>query len=818
MRTGVLAAVGVLLSAICLASIAFGQTTWERTYGGQNNEVGTSVQQTADGGYVVAGYTESFGAGKHDVYLVKTDALGDTLWTRAYGGLEDDFGLCPVRQTADSGYIIAAWTKSYGAGSSDFYLIKTDAHGDTLWTRTYGGPLSDYGFSVEQTTDGGYIIAGYTASYGTGSWDVYLVKTNAQGDTLWTKTYGGPGDDKGYSVQQTADGGYVIAGLTWSFGAGVSDVWLIKTNASGDTLWTRTYGGALADESYSVQQTADGGYVVGGFTASNGTGHPDFYLVKTDTVGDTLWTRTYGGTSSDAGHAVQQTTDGGYIIAGIVEFPDYYGIGLVKTNASGDTLWTKTFGETEQLDGGSVQQTADGGYIVVGSAQSLGEDSDVYLVKTNADLDVGPVSILSPRIAESGQVYLPSAVVRNFGLTRAIFPVTINIGSSYAQTVQETLTSGLSDTVVFPSWTAGPMGSVPVTCFTSLVGDEEPTNDTIRDSVQVVPPPRHDVGAVAIVSPSGGLRAGDTVIPRARIRNFGNRVERYFDVRFRIGAIYNEKVNVSDALPADSIAELTFPPWVATAGDWAVACSTVLASDVDLTNDKASSSVQVLPQTLAIAPDQSDRIEAGQSKTYRFYALINGDTGATVEVARPSALAGWSIRLRNATGANDLTDTDGDGVPDLGYVAPGESGWFSLDVTAPSGLAGDTSPLREVILPVSGHVSDRPLIADTAMLTLTLVPELSIHNYPNPFTDHTTFVIGLPEDGKASLTVYTRDGARVCRVLTNADLPAGVHLVPWDGVNDNGRTIAPGTYEYLLDYVHSGKTARIRKKLVLTRQ
>jgi len=187
-------------------------------------------------------------------------------------------------------------------------------------------------------------------------------------------------------------------------------------------------------------------------------------------------------------------------------------------------------------------------------------------------------------------------------------------------------------------------------------------------------------------------------------------------------------------------------------------------------------------------------------------------------VARPSAPPGWSLRLGNATGADDLTDTDGDGIPDLGYVAPGESGRFSLDVTAPSGTQGDTASLSQGVFLVAGHVGGRPDIADTAILSLALLPAFSVHNFPNPFRDHTAFVIGLPEDGRASLTVYTRDGARVCRVLANVDMPAGVHLVRWDGVNDNGRGIAPGTYEYLLDYVHAGKTDRIRKRLVLTRQ
>jgi hypothetical protein len=243
----------------------------------------------------------------------------------------------------------------------------------------------------------------------------------------------------------------------------------------------------------------------------------------------------------------------------------------------------------------------------------------------------------------------------------------------------------------------------------------------------------------------------------------------------------------------------------------------MLASDENRGNDKVSSSVQVFPQSLSIAPDQSDRIEAGQSRTYRFYALIQGDTGAVVEVTRPSPQAGWNVRLCNAAGTQDLTDTDGDGIPDLGYVAPGESSWFSLDVTAPSGTQGDTTSLVQGVFLVAGHVGDRPDIADTAVLSLTLLPAFSVHNFPNPFSDHTAFVIGLPEDGKASLTVYTRAGERVCRVLVNADMQAGVHLVRWDGVNDNARGIAPGTYEYLLDYVHAGKTDRIRKRLVLTR-
>jgi len=229
----------VALILIGSVSIVSAQTSWWRTYGGTNQDWGYSVQQTADGGYIVAGATKSYGAGNEAVYLIKTNASGDTLWTRTYGGASADCGYS-VQQTSDGGYIITGYTYSFGAGAPDsanVYLIKTDTSGDTLWTRTYSGTGNDYGRSVQQTADGGYIIAGYTHYFGMGppdSTNVYLIKTDASGDTLWTKTYGGTSPDFGYSVQQTADGGYVIAGYTASFGAGDDDVYLIKTDSLGN--------------------------------------------------------------------------------------------------------------------------------------------------------------------------------------------------------------------------------------------------------------------------------------------------------------------------------------------------------------------------------------------------------------------------------------------------------------------------------------------------------------------------------------------------------------------------------------------------------
>jgi type IX secretion system substrate protein len=383
--------IGVLLSSI---SPSLAQTVFQKTYGGGGDQLGLSVEKTSDSGYIIVGLTDSFGAGAGDVYLIKTNSLGDTLWTRSYGGASTDYGIS-VQQTSDSGYVITGYTYSFGAGSLDVYLIKTNSLGDTLWTRTYGGASGDDGYSVQQTSDGGYIITGYTSSFGAGSRDVYLIKTNSLGDTLWTRTYGGASNDAGNSVQQTSEGGYIIAGFTSSFGAGGGDVYLIKTNSIGDTLWTRTYGGANNDAGRSVQQTSEGGYIIAGFTSSFGAGGGDVYLIKTNSLGDMLWTRRYGGASDDAGNSVQQTSDGGYLIAGYTSSfgSGRYDVYLIRTNSLGDTLWTRRYGGPSDDYGNSVQQTSDGGYVIAGYTNSFGAGDDVYLIKTDRDGVVTVVAI-----------------------------------------------------------------------------------------------------------------------------------------------------------------------------------------------------------------------------------------------------------------------------------------------------------------------------------------------------------------------------------------------------------------------------------------
>jgi len=303
------------LATILLPMVLHAQITFERTYGGEASDEGSSAWQTGDGGYVITGATYATGLSRPDVYVVRTDARGDTLWTRTLGDTCADRGEF-VQQTADGGYIVAGFTESFGAGRTDVYLMKFSASGDTLWTRTFGGSNNDVAYSAEQTIDGGYIITGYTYSFGAGSSDVYLVKTDASGDSMWTRTFGGGSYDWGNSVQQTADSGYIIVGGTISYGAGWEDVYLIKTDPRGTMQWCTTLGGSGNDVGNSVRQTTDSGYVLAGMTESFGAGDNDVFLVKTSANGDTVWTRTFGGPGPDWGRSVQQTLDGGYVVAG----------------------------------------------------------------------------------------------------------------------------------------------------------------------------------------------------------------------------------------------------------------------------------------------------------------------------------------------------------------------------------------------------------------------------------------------------------------------------------------------------------------------
>jgi uncharacterized delta-60 repeat protein len=318
-------------------------STFAKTIGGSYDDVAYSIIQSSDGGYVVAGRTESFGAGSRDFYVVKLDSSGNVLWTKTIGGSSEDRANSII-QSSDGGYVVAGWTKSFGAGDYDIYVVKLDSSGNVLWTKTIGGSALDEALSIMQSSDGGYVIAGYTRSFGAGGRDFYVVKLDSSGNVVWTKTIGGSSDDVAYSIIQSSDGGYVVAGWTSSFGAGSSDFWVVKLDSAGNVLWTKTIGGDGTGKAYSIIQSSDGGYVVAGYTESFRAGYVDIYVVKLDSSGNVVWTKTIIGRSSDDfPWSIIQGSDGGYVVAGHTYSLgaggwDFY---VVKMDANGNVCFSQ---------------------------------------------------------------------------------------------------------------------------------------------------------------------------------------------------------------------------------------------------------------------------------------------------------------------------------------------------------------------------------------------------------------------------------------------------------------------------------------------
>ena len=359
---------------------------WTRSYGGEAADAAFAVAQTADGGYILAGRTDSFGPGESAAYLVKLNARGFTQWERTYGGDGADEA-AGVKQTSDGGYIIVGTTDSFGPGRDSVYLIKTDAQGEIEWENTYGGRFDDRAFAVQETLDGGYVLAGVTGSF-VASPRMYVVKTDAGGNIEWHNHYGGSGDDRAWAIQQTSDGGFIMAGQTTSFGPGGRSMYLVKTNASGAVEWDITHGGSGDDLANSVQQTGDGGYIMAGWTESNGSGGRAAHLVKTRANGALEWEASFSGGGEASANAVRQTGDGGYAAAGYTEDLDEGRLWLYlwKTNAQGARQWERMHGgpglHTSAFD---VQPTEDGGYIAAGWIfREETENTSMFAVKTNS--------------------------------------------------------------------------------------------------------------------------------------------------------------------------------------------------------------------------------------------------------------------------------------------------------------------------------------------------------------------------------------------------------------------------------------------------
>jgi hypothetical protein len=345
----------------------FSQTTFTREYGVSVQFSGKSVVRPAiDNGYVIAGTAGWDTTYMSYGYLIKTDFKGDTLWTKGFGNDSVPIDINNVIETSDAGYLVTGQIYFPADSEKDIIALKTDTAGNVQWMQLYKCPNGCNGYCVSETSDGDYIFLGKTRDYGDGSWNVYMIKTDDTGNVLWAKTYGGSGAEEGYSVTETSDNGYIICGESNSSGAGNYDVLLIRTDRDGNVLWANTYGGVDDEESFFVKQTVDGGFLTGGYTASFGTGPQSIYLLKTDSAGALQWSKTYGSGSYDNCFSMCEDGNGDYTLCvRVADSLSTRHITLMNVDTGGNVNWIN--GIWQGGDADNICRTTDGGYIVMGT-------------------------------------------------------------------------------------------------------------------------------------------------------------------------------------------------------------------------------------------------------------------------------------------------------------------------------------------------------------------------------------------------------------------------------------------------------------------
>ena len=359
-----------------------GGPTWAKALGGIGSDFCYSVIKTSDEGYIVAGYTSSFGAGGNDVLLLKLDLLGNISWARTFGGAKNDCATSLLR-TADGGYIAAGYTNSFGAGNNDFLILRLDAQGNLVWAKTFGGSSNEEAYSISECSRGqdqDYIVAGCSYSSST-NYDFLVLKTDSNGNLNWAKTFGTGRLDVAKSVAGIADGYCIVAGYSYSSSSGY-DFLVLKLDIEGNLSWAKTFGGNSHEYAYSVSKTSDGGFVVAGNSSSFGAGSYDFLVLKGDSSGNLLWAKAFGGSNYECASAVWETPDGGYSLAGYTTSfgATGYDFLVLRLDSNGTLSWAKVFGGAGDDQASSISQATNGGYVIAGATGSFGAGSNDFLV------------------------------------------------------------------------------------------------------------------------------------------------------------------------------------------------------------------------------------------------------------------------------------------------------------------------------------------------------------------------------------------------------------------------------------------------------
>ncbi|MFN8417383.1 MAG: S8 family serine peptidase [Cytophagaceae bacterium] len=414
-------------SAVCLTGLPTTDCSgtpsvkFERAIGTSLNETGVGLLKSNAGDYYIVGASDDF-------YITKLNSSYAVQWTKKFGTTSTEVIYQSVA-TTDGGIISCGYNTI--AGNQDVYVVKTDLNGNLLWSKTYGGSGSEFGFNIQNTADGGYVIAGRTDSYG-GGLDCYLIKINATGTIQWSKAFGRSGNDYIMNCYQTPDGGYITSGSSQAVAYSNYDWIITKLDASGSVVWTKCIGSSLDDGCRRMIVTSDGGYLCAGHSRYRNS-NSDALVIKLDASGNIQWSKSYGGAGNEDMYVVSETADGNYILGG---FTDSFGAGnfdvfLSKFDTNGNVLWDKIYGgaQAETILSGQILNTADNGYMFVCTSGSYGAGgNDALIIKTDCN---GNSSCTSSNV--TFEYYTPTLVMNTFTATSVNAP-----GSATPSTVTST--------------------------------------------------------------------------------------------------------------------------------------------------------------------------------------------------------------------------------------------------------------------------------------------------------------------------------------------------------------------------------------------
>ncbi len=356
--------------------------TWQIAFGGTSKDIAYGVTAAKNGAVVVVGQCRSYGKGRDDVLAMKVDAHGKTLWKKTFGRKRKDIAY-DVTRTADGNFVAVGESRSFSKeGDPDLYVVKFDPDGRLIWEKTFGGDRADRGKSVVATGDGGVLIAGTSESFGDSYFDAYIVKVDKNGKEEWAKVLGGDRDDIANGIALTADGGFVIVGVSESYGIGSKDMYIVRFDKHAKQLWTKIFGEDSEDVATDVVATKDGGCVITGKTKSFGSKRFDVSVVKLAANGKTLWHRLFGYKEKEWANAIAKTDDGGFMIAGTTdsfghgEF-DFY---VMQLDHEGHYVWGPVYGGVDDDIAHDITRTSDGSFVVVGETESYGKGKEDYFI------------------------------------------------------------------------------------------------------------------------------------------------------------------------------------------------------------------------------------------------------------------------------------------------------------------------------------------------------------------------------------------------------------------------------------------------------